>query len=107
MLEAIDCAKKSVSLRTYILDNDPSGKQFVAALGRAVKRGVAVRVLIDAAGARYSTPPIVQQVRDANIPVAKFLPASLFTPWRVATINLRNHRKILVVDGETAFTGGM
>jgi cardiolipin synthase len=46
-------------------------------------------------------------LRRAKIPFARFLPASLFTPWRVATINLRNHRKILVVDGQTAFTGGM
>ena len=37
----------------------------------------------------------------------RFLPASLLTPWRVATINLRNHRKVLIVEGETAFTGGM
>ena len=41
------------------------------------------------------------------MPFAKFLPASLFTPWRAATINLRNHRKSLVVDGRIAFTGGM
>src|SRR6185295_6527734 len=52
-------------------------------------------------------PPITHKLKHAQIPFAKFLPASLFTPWRVATINLRNHRKILVVDGETAFTGGM
>jgi cardiolipin synthase len=107
MLAAIDSAKKSISLCTYIFDNDPSGRQFVAALGQAVERGVAVRVLIDAAGARYTWPPITHQLRRAKIPYAKFLPASLLTPWRAATINLRNHRKILVVDGETAFTGGM
>jgi cardiolipin synthase len=46
-------------------------------------------------------------LRQAKIPHAKFLPASAFTPWRVATINLRNHRKVLVLDGQTAFTGGM
>jgi cardiolipin synthase len=79
----------------------------VAALGRAVARGVAVRVLIDAAGARYSWPPITHQLEHAHIPHAKFLPSSLFAPWRVATINLRNHRKSLVVDGQIGFTGGM
>lgn len=107
MLAAIDDAKKSISLCTYIFDNDPSGRKFVAALKRAVKRGVAVRVLIDAAGTRYSWPPITWRLRRAKIPFAKFLPASVFTPWRAATINLRNHRKSLVVDGEIAFTGGM
>ena len=58
MLAAIDGAKKSVSLCSYIFDNDPSGRQFVAALKRATERGVAVRVLVDAAGTRYSWPPI-------------------------------------------------
>ena len=107
MLAAIEAAKKSITLCTYIFDNDVSGRQFVAALARAAQRGVAVRVLVDAAGVRYSWPPITWALRRAKIPFAKFLPASLFTPWRVATINLRNHRKTLVVDGQLAFTGGM
>jgi cardiolipin synthase len=107
MLAAIESAKKSVTLCTYIFDNDASGKQFVAALERAVRRGVAVRALVDSAGTRYSWPPITWKLRRAKIPFAKFLPASIFTPWRVATINLRNHRKSLVVDGQIGFTGGM
>ena len=107
MLAAIESATKSISLVTYIFDNDASGKQFVDALARAVKRGVAVRVLIDAAGTRYSLLPITRRLKHAKIPYAKFLPASLLTPWRVTTINLRNHRKVLVVDGHTAFAGGM
>ena len=107
MLAAIESARTSITLGTYIFDNDASGGKFVAALERARQRGVAIRVLIDAAGARYSFPPITWKLRRAKIPCAKFLPASLFTPWRVATINLRNHRKSLVVDGKLAFTGGM
>jgi cardiolipin synthase len=107
MLAAIESANTSVSLGTYIFDNDASGGKFVAALERAVRRGVQVRVLIDAAGARYSWPPITRRLRQARIPCARFLPASLFTPWRAATINLRNHRKSLIVDGQIAFTGGM
>jgi cardiolipin synthase len=107
MLAAIESAKHTISMVSYIFDNDASGKLFADALGRAVKRGVAVRVLIDAAGTRYSWPPITYKLKHAQVPFAKFLPASLLTPWRVATINLRNHRKILVVDGQTAFTGGM
>jgi cardiolipin synthase len=107
MLAAIESAKKSVTLSTYIFDNDAVGEKFVAALRRAVERKVEVRVLVDAAGTRYSWPPITRRLRAANIPHANFLPASLLTPWRVATINLRNHRKILIVDAATAFTGGM
>jgi cardiolipin synthase len=107
MIAAIESATKSLAFTTYIFDNDPSGKQFVDALGRAVKRGVVVRVLIDAAGTRYSWPPVTHRLKRAQIPFAKFLPASLLTPWRVTTINLRNHRKLLVADGRVAFTGGM
>lgn len=107
MLAAIDSAKTSLSLVSYIFDNDPTGNEFVAALKRAVQRGVQVRVLVDAAGTRYSFPPITWELRQAKIPYARFLPSSLLQPWRVATINLRNHRKVLVVDGQLAFTGGM
>jgi len=107
MLAAIESAKKSISLGTYIFDNDASGKQFVGALARASERRVEVRVLIDAAGTRYSWPPITHKLRHARIRFAKFLPASLLTPWRAATINLRNHRKSLIVDGQIGFTGGM
>ena len=107
MLAAIDAAQKSVTLVSYIFDNDKSGRQFIAALECARQRGVAVRVLVDAAGARYTFPPITFKLRAAKIPFAKFLPTSILTPWRVATINLRNHRKSLIVDGQIAFTGGM
>jgi cardiolipin synthase A/B len=107
MLAAIESAQRSISLVSYIFDNDASGRAFADTLGRAAKRGVAVRVLIDAAGTRYSWPPITYRLKRVGVRCAKFLPASLLMPWRVATINLRNHRKILVVDGHTAFTGGM
>jgi cardiolipin synthase len=107
MLAAIESAQRTISLSTYIFDNDPIGKKFVEALGRAVKRQVEVRVLIDAAGARYSLPPITHGLKHAHVPYARFLPSSVFAPWHVATINLRCHRKLLIVDGKTAFTGGM
>ncbi len=107
MLAAIENAQKSISLCSYIFDNDETGMKFVAALKRAVERGVLVRVLVDSAGTRYSFPPITWKLRHAKIPFAKFLPTSILTPWRVATINLRNHRKSLTVDGEISFTGGM
>jgi len=107
MLAAIASAKVSITLSTYIFDNDPTGAEFVDALSRAIQRGVEVRVLIDAAGARYSFPSIAHRLKRANVPFATFLPSSLLAPWRVATINLRNHRKILVVDGAIGFTGGI
>jgi cardiolipin synthase A/B len=105
MLAAIDAAQKSVALCTYIFDNDSAGQRFVAALGAAVKRGVAVRVLIDDIGSRYSRPSIVRSLRDAGVPNDRFL-KSIIPGWS-AYANLRNHRKLLVVDGRLGFTGGM
>ncbi|HEV8544466.1 MAG TPA: cardiolipin synthase [Verrucomicrobiae bacterium] len=105
MLDAIRDARKTVTLSTYIFDNDPWGQRFADALGRAVARGVQVRVLIDDAGAHYSWPSIVRLLRDLDVPVARFLPT--IAPWRLMTMNMRNHRKILVLDGQIGFTGGM
>ena len=105
MLAAIESAQRTISLTTYIFDNDQTGKRFAAALSRAVARGVNVRVLIDAAGARYSWPPITRQLKHQKVTVARFLPSLM--PWRVATLNLRSHRKAMIVDGALAFTGGM
>lgn len=105
MLEAIQQAKRSITLATYIFDRDAAGLAFAQALGEAVKRGVEVRVLIDSAGTRYSWPPITGLLKDEGVRVAKFLPTS--APWRLLSMNLRNHRKILVVDGRIGFTGGM
>jgi len=105
MLDAIAGARRSVALGTYIFDHDPAGSRFVDALAAAVERGVEVRVLIDSVGARYSWPSIVKVLRQRGIRVDRFLHSAV--PWRMPYMNLRSHRKILVVDGETAFTGGM
>jgi cardiolipin synthase A/B len=105
MLEAIARAKESISLSTYIFDRDEAGLAFARTLGDAVRRGVEVRVLIDATGSHYSWPPIGGTLRREKVRYARFLPT--FPLWQLFSVNLRNHRKILVVDGKTGFTGGM
>jgi len=105
MLGAIDTAGYSVALSTYIFDKDRAGSLFVKALTRAVARGVEVRVLVDDMGARYSWTSVTGVLRASGVETARFLPTLL--PWRLPFINLRNHRKILVVDGRVGFTGGM
>jgi cardiolipin synthase len=105
MLSAIDGAKVSVALATYIFNRGHVADKFVDALERALRRGVAVRVLIDGVGARYSHPPIVRTLREHGITVARFLPPSM--PWRHPYFNLRNHRKLMVVDGMIGFCGGL
>ena len=105
MLAAIDGAQVSAGLSTYIFDDDEAGRSFLSALSAAARRGVMTRVLIDDVGARYSWPPMVYRLRAGGVSVARFGPTLL--PGRLPYLNLRNHRKVLVVDGQIGFTGGM
>jgi cardiolipin synthase len=105
MLDAIRQAKKTISLETYIFDRDEVGLEFAKALGDAVRRGVEVRVLIDAAGTRYSWPSILHTLHREKVKCALFHPS--FGLLRLMSVNLRTHRKIMVVDGTLGFTGGL
>ncbi|MCI5073392.1 cardiolipin synthase [bacterium] len=105
MLEAIKQAKHSVSMCSYIFDDDAIGKKFAQALIEASKRGVEVCLLIDAVGLRYSFPSILHRFKHSQVKAKRFLPT--FVPWKMPYINLRNHRKTLIIDGEKGFTGGM
>jgi cardiolipin synthase len=105
MLTAIDGAHRRVYLSTYIFDTDDTGRSFAGALGRAVERGVDVRVLLDGVGELYSFPRARRMLRKRGVEVRRFLPPRLLPPSFM--LNLRNHRKILVVDDYVAFTGGM
>lgn len=105
MLHAINEAKVSVTLATYIFDLDDIGHAFVDALGRAARRGVHVHVLVDGVGALGNFSRMGRKLIRTGAKVAAFFP--LRFPLGRLRINLRNHRKILVVDGRTGFTGGM
>jgi cardiolipin synthase A/B len=105
MLEAIGAARQSVWLATYIFETDPVGQGFIDALAGAAARGLQVRALVDGIGEWYSWPHAVRRLRRAGVPAARFLPPRLLPPS--LALNLRNHRKILVVDGEAGFVGGM
>jgi cardiolipin synthase A/B len=105
MLAAIGGAKHSVALASYIFRNDAAGKAFAAALIEARKRGVDVRVLLDSVGIGYIFPLILYRLKWGGVAADRFLHTWL--PWRMPFLNMRNHRKILVVDGGLAFVGGM
>ena len=105
MLEAIRNAREEVYLCTYIFDTDEAGRAFIDALAEAHDRGVDVRVLVDAIGERYSRPRAVKLLRRRGVRAARFLP---ITPTlRGLRFNLRNHRKVMIVDRKIGFTGGM
>jgi cardiolipin synthase len=105
MLEAIDGARGSIALSSYIFHGNGIGERFVEALVRAARRDVAVRVLIDDVSDRFSWSSAAKHLRRAGVPVGIFNPPLI--PARLHAVHLRNHRKILVVDGLTGFTGGM
>ncbi len=106
MVEAIRAAKRTVYLESYIFKADRAGQAFIEACGEARARGAKVCVLVDAVGGVYAFPKnVVRLLRDKGVSAAAFLPT--FRPWSVQFMNLRLHRKLLVIDGEVAFTGGM
>ena len=105
MLEAIKGAQRSIALQSYIFDHDEVGVELAQALIDARARGVAVRVLIDAVGAKYSRPPIVHMLEKGGVQTARFMRPVIGV--RLVYANLRSHRKLLVIDGTHGFTGGM
>jgi cardiolipin synthase len=105
MLACIANARTSIGLSSYIFRNDRWGGQFIEALIAAQKRGVEVRVLIDGIGGGWLLSSTYHRLRRHGVKAARFLHSPL--PWRMPFLNLRSHRKILVVDGTTGFTGGM
>jgi len=105
MLQDIASAQVSILLCSYIFRADRIGEQFVDALVAAQARGVAVRVLVDGIGGGYSRSGIHKALRVRGVPCERFMHSLL--PWKMPFINLRNHRKILVIDGRTGFMGGL
>lgn len=102
---AIQDAKHSIHLEYYIWQPDRSGTHLRDLLIKKAEEGVQVRFLYDAVGSMRLTHRFLAPMRAAGIKVASFLPGtSLRERW---SINLRSHRKIVVVDGQVGFTGGM
>ena len=104
MLEAIERARQRISFETYIYSAGEISEKFTHALAAAARRGVRVQMVLDAVGASDSERADIKTLRDAGVQVG------FFNPVRQATleaINYRTHRKILVVDGEVAYVGGI
>ncbi len=106
MCAAIAAAQKQVLLASYIFNNDTAGQMFVRALRQARQNGAEVRVLVDGVGLNYSRPNILQALKQIpGLHYGVFLRSK--SPVNLPFLNLRNHRKILVIDDQQAFFGGM
>ena len=104
MLEAIDCARRYVFIEFYIWKDDPVGRRFTDSLVGAVARGVLVKLIYDSCGCRHIGKSFWQRLSRGGVEVRSFHPLNLS---KFGEYLHRDHRKILVVDGEVGFTGGM
>jgi cardiolipin synthase A/B len=105
MLEAIAAARRSIAFETYILAADKTGDRFKLALIERARAGVAVRLIYDWVGSFGIPQAWIADLRAAGVQVIDFNPIS---PWRARFhLSHRDHRKILVIDDEVGFTGGL
>jgi cardiolipin synthase len=105
MLEAIRNARHHIHLETFIFQPDETGRLFLEALTQKARENVEVRLLYDAMGSHRLPRRLLRPLHEAGGKSSVYLPISPLR--RRIQINMRNHRKILVVDGRTAFTGGL
>ncbi len=104
--EAIEDARIEVRLETYIYVADAAGQRIAAALARAASRGVRVRVMLDAFGARALDRAFLAELREAGVAVQLFRPPR--SSFSLSRSRLRRlHRKIVLVDGRVGFVGGL
>ncbi len=105
MMDSIRSAQQSINLEIYIFNSDEVGWEIANILCEKAKLGVEVNVIYDAVGCIKTSPKLFQSMRDSGVEVLEYHPV---IPWRrYWNITFRDHRKILVVDGEIAFLGGM
>lgn len=105
MLAAIAAAKRSIVFETYIYEDDRTGQRFADALLERVAAGVVVRFIYDAIGGFSLDAAFVERLRTAGVQLIEYHPVA---PWRKRfSLQHRDHRKILVIDDEVGFTGGI
>lgn len=107
MMNAVRGAKRHVNLETYIIEADEVGEKLAALLIEKSRAGVAVNLIYDSVGSLDTPPEYFERLRAAGVRVLEFNPVNPAKARRGWTINQRDHRKILVVDGRVAFTGGV
>lgn len=107
MLAAIKAARDNINMETYILDDDEVGQRFAQALIDKQQQGVQVNLIHDSAGTFGTPAAFFQKMIDSGINVLEFNPINPLLARKVWELNQRDHRKLLIVDGRTAFLGGI
>ena len=104
MLQAIREARRNINFETYIYWSGEAGKQFADALSERARNGIKVNLLVDWVGAIKMDDALLDQMEQAGVVLHKYRPLKWYNLGR---LNNRTHRKLLVVDGRVAFTGGV
>ena len=107
MFAAITAAADHINMETYILDDDEVGQRFAQALIAKQQQGVQVNLIHDSVGTFDTPAAFFQQLTDSGIHVLEFNPVNPMTTRKEWALNQRDHRKLLIVDGSTAFLGGI
>ncbi len=107
MMAAVAAAKTSINLETYIFDQDEIGLQFADLLMQKRKEGLVVNVMYDSVGAFATPAEFFERLKQAGINVLPFNPVNPAQRVGKWELNNRDHRKLMVVDGSIAFTGGI
>ncbi len=105
LIDLIEDAERTIDLITYVIKDDPTGRGLIERLAAKSRQGVAVRLLYDSFGSFSTKRSLFDPLVEAGGKVCEFMPAGWW-PFRSRT-NLRNHRKLMVVDGKVAWAGGM
>ncbi len=108
MFEAIEGAKDSINLETFIFENDEEvGKRFAEALMNKQRNGVQVNLMYDSVGSLTTPKEFFQTLKDTGINIVEFNPINPMAGRKGWDVNERDHRKLLIIDGQIAFVGGI
>ena len=104
MLEAIQGAKRTITFETYIYWSGAIGKKFASALSERARAGIEVNMIVDWAGSIKMDDDLLEEMKTAGVRIEKYRPLHWYN---ISRLNNRTHRKLLVLDGEIGFTGGI
>ena len=105
LLEALTCATKFIHIEYYIFENDKIGRQIAELLKKKASEGVEIRMIVDDVGSWALKESFFKEMRNAGVEIYSFLRVKF--PMFTSKVNYRNHRKIVIIDGEIGYMGGI
>jgi cardiolipin synthase len=107
LLEAIRSAKDHINMETYTIEDDEIGNRFADALIEKQAQGVQVHLIYDSVGSINASKAFFKRLTDGGIKILEYNPVNPLNAKKGWNVNQRDHRKLLIVDGQTAFLGGI